>query len=226
MRAERLVYRRAARPRARFVRPAMTPLLSLSEIAVAFGGVQAVRGVSFDIRPGEVHALVGENGAGKSTLIRIITGALARRHGHGRSAASGSSGPIRRGCAPCGVAPIYQQPALAARSHGRREPRLRPRARPRLAPHRLARPPRPRHASCWPGSASRSTSIGRPARCGWPSSSSSRSRAPSARDAKVLLLDEPTAALTDARRRACSRWSATCAPTASASSTSRIGSRK
>ena len=41
----------------------MTPLLSLSDIAVAFGGVQAVRGVSFDIRPGEVHALVGENGA-------------------------------------------------------------------------------------------------------------------------------------------------------------------
>ena len=54
----------------------MTPLLSLSDIAVAFGGVQAVRGVSFDIRPGEVHALVGENGAGKSTLIRVMTGAV------------------------------------------------------------------------------------------------------------------------------------------------------
>ena len=54
----------------------MHPLLHLSDIAVAFGGVQAVRGVSFEVRPGEVHALVGENGAGKSTLIRVMTGAV------------------------------------------------------------------------------------------------------------------------------------------------------
>ncbi len=50
-------------------------ILSLKNIYKTFGGIHALSGVSFDLRQGEIHALVGENGAGKSTLIKVITGA-------------------------------------------------------------------------------------------------------------------------------------------------------
>jgi rhamnose transport system ATP-binding protein len=90
----------------------MRPLLSLSDIAVAFGGVQAVRGVSFDVRPGEVHALVGENGAGKSTLIRVMTGAVRADTGTVSIGGQPVERPEPTRMRALGVAPIYQQPAL------------------------------------------------------------------------------------------------------------------
>jgi ribose transport system ATP-binding protein len=52
-------------------------VLRMSGIVKSFPGVQAIRSAEIDVRPGEIHALVGENGAGKSTLIKIITGAHA-----------------------------------------------------------------------------------------------------------------------------------------------------
>jgi ribose transport system permease protein/ribose transport system ATP-binding protein len=56
--------------------PSVTSGLVLDEVSKAFPGVQALSQVSFDVRPGEVHGLVGENGAGKSTLMAIASGSL------------------------------------------------------------------------------------------------------------------------------------------------------
>jgi ribose transport system ATP-binding protein len=53
---------------------AAAPFLIAEDIAKSYGGVQALKGVSLSIRPGEVHGLVGANGAGKSTLIRVLAG--------------------------------------------------------------------------------------------------------------------------------------------------------
>jgi rhamnose transport system ATP-binding protein len=87
-------------------------LLEATSITKSFAGVHALRGVSFDLRPGEVHALVGENGAGKSTLIKIITGAETADSG----AVTVAGRVVPRMDPPTarslGIAAIYQHPAL------------------------------------------------------------------------------------------------------------------
>jgi rhamnose transport system ATP-binding protein len=88
------------------------PLLQLTSVAKSFGAVRALKGVSFDLRAGEVHALLGENGAGKSTLIKVITGAHQPDGGsiqiNGERVAHLTPASARK----LGIACIYQQPAL------------------------------------------------------------------------------------------------------------------
>ncbi|MEY9964964.1 monosaccharide-transporting ATPase [Streptacidiphilus sp. MAP12-16] len=54
--------------------PRAERVLEVTGVSKSFAGVHALRAVDFELRPGEVHALVGENGAGKSTLIKVMTG--------------------------------------------------------------------------------------------------------------------------------------------------------
>ena len=87
-------------------------LLDATAITKSFAGVQALRGVSFALRSGEVHALLGENGAGKSTLIKVITGAEKPDSGtltvDGHLVGHNSPAAARA----LGIAAVYQQPAL------------------------------------------------------------------------------------------------------------------
>jgi ribose transport system ATP-binding protein len=88
-------------------------LLRMSGVSKRFGATHALRGVTLDVRPGEVLALIGENGAGKSTLMKVLSGAHAPDTGSmelaGRPYAP--RGPHQARLA--GVAMIYQELNLA-----------------------------------------------------------------------------------------------------------------
>jgi len=92
---------------------AESPLfLSIDNICKSYGGVQALRGVSFDVRRGEVHALVGENGAGKSTLVKILAGAEHPEEGT-VTCAGVEFGRLRpRDARRAGIAVVYQEFSL------------------------------------------------------------------------------------------------------------------
>lgn len=55
--------------------------VELRNISKSFGGIVALKNVTFKVMPGEIHALVGENGAGKSSLMKILSGAYAKDNG-------------------------------------------------------------------------------------------------------------------------------------------------
>jgi ABC-type sugar transport system ATPase subunit len=85
------------------------PRVALRHISKTFGGVRALRDVSFTAERGQVHAICGENGAGKSTLMKILAGAITEYEGEIRA----SGHPVRftgpRAAEDAGIRIIYQE---------------------------------------------------------------------------------------------------------------------
>ncbi|WP_084960291.1 sugar ABC transporter ATP-binding protein [Thermoactinospora rubra] len=90
------------------------PILEMTGIGKQFPGVRALDGVDLRLRPGEVHALMGENGAGKSTLIKVLTGVHAADAGTvtlaGRQVAFAGPQEAQR----AGISTVYQEVNLCA----------------------------------------------------------------------------------------------------------------
>jgi len=89
------------------------PILRIRDIYKSFGPVKALKGVSLDVYPGEVHALIGENGAGKSTLMKVLSGVHRPEQG-----AMELRGKTYRPASPLdgrasGISMIYQELILA-----------------------------------------------------------------------------------------------------------------
>lgn len=88
------------------------PLIQLDAITKSFGHVRALRGVHFDLRPGEVHALLGQNGAGKSTLIKILAGVTLKDGGQIRLGGEIAEYRSAAAARAAGVAIVYQELSL------------------------------------------------------------------------------------------------------------------
>jgi D-xylose transport system ATP-binding protein len=90
---------------------AALPLLTLRNITKDFPGLRALDDVSFDLVPGEIHAIVGENGAGKSTFIKILGGVYSYQEYSGEFLINGT--PVRfqsvRDAESAGIAVIHQE---------------------------------------------------------------------------------------------------------------------
>ncbi len=90
-----------------------TPVLSMRNIAKAFGKFYALKGVDLTVWPGEIHALMGENGAGKSTLMKILAGAYTATSGE--ILIDGKPHTIKgpKDALAAGITLIYQEMQLA-----------------------------------------------------------------------------------------------------------------
>jgi len=170
-----------------------SPVVQMRGITVEFPGVRALDGVDLALRPGEVHALMGENGAGKSTLIKALTGVYAIDAGEIRVAGEPHRFHSTAEAQAAGIATVYQEvnlcPNLSVAENVmlghevRRGPFIDWRATRRKAAEHLAR----LNLTIDPGSQLGSHSIAVQQLC-------SIARAMVV-DAKVLILDEPTSSL-------------------------------
>jgi len=91
---------------------AREPVLKVVNGSKLYGGVHAIEGVSFDLFPGEVHALVGENGAGKSTLCKAIAGAIRLTSGDMFVDGKPADFEQPRDALSAGICMVYQETSL------------------------------------------------------------------------------------------------------------------
>ena len=170
-------------------------ILKMTEISKTFPGVKALESVDFDLKQGEIHALMGENGAGKSTLIKVLTG--VEHPDSGTITLDGREVQVKspQHAQELGISTVYQEinlcPNLTVAENiliGR-EPR-------RCRPHRLE--------DDEPSGQTDAAAAGR--RYRRHSDAWARTRSPSSRwrplcarlevsSAKILILDEPTSSL-------------------------------
>jgi ABC-type sugar transport system ATPase subunit len=91
-------------------------VLEMADTSKSFGGVPALRGVSFSVLGGEIHALVGENGAGKSTLVNILSGVVQADSGELRLDGVATRFESPREAALAGIHLVHQELALLPES--------------------------------------------------------------------------------------------------------------
>ena len=91
-------------------------VLSLSDIRHSYGRTRALRGIDFDVRPGEIRGLIGENGSGKSTLVKLLSGVMTPTTG--TMAWEGVPTTFRspRSAQRAGIATVFQETLIAGES--------------------------------------------------------------------------------------------------------------
>ena len=90
------------------------PLIELKNVVKKFGSFTALNGVSLDVFPGEVHALLGDNGAGKSTLIKVLSGVHLMTSGEIKVDGETVNFSSPRQASDAGIGTVYQDLALNA----------------------------------------------------------------------------------------------------------------